>query len=167
MKRTLMILALGCAALSASAQETKPMGMSFKIGNFWPSSGEARTAGGSWIGFGFDMKLRDLKYANSGRQSTMLTLSGDVLNKNNFRNAPILLNYVSRTDKMYTLAGAGASFAKWRSGSENESGVIFAYSLGVGMDLQQGGMPMFAELRYLGTMESKLNGFGLFLGVRF
>ena len=96
----------------------------------------------------------------------MLTLSADYINKGSFRNAPVMLNYVGMSNQFYYSAGAGVSFIRFPGNSGNRSETEFAYGAGVGYNFNQGMTPFFVEARWFGTSETRVNGWGLFVGVR-
>jgi hypothetical protein len=61
--RTMTIIAaasLIAATAISPAQESKPVGLSVRVGIFWPSSNTAKAEGKTWIGFGAEYKLGDL-----------------------------------------------------------------------------------------------------------
>jgi hypothetical protein len=81
---------------------------------------------------------------------------------------PILLNFIGRKDQFYYVAGAGIGLTRAREGTNEVSKhTEFAYQLGVGYEFTQGNAPMFVELKYLGSSDSRLAGFAGFVGVRF
>ncbi len=156
------------AASAVYAQETKPLGLSVRAGLFFPTSGDARDEGQTWISGGLDYKLGDLKFGNNRPgYSSHYSISADYYGKGDFRNIPVLLNWVARNDQFYYSAGAGVGFARFPdSATTTRSKTIFSYALAVGYDFQKGTTPIFVEGRYMGASESKLAGFGVFLGVR-
>lgn len=159
------ILALSISA--AHAQEVKPLGLSLRVGNLYPTSNVAQSAGKSWLGFGADFKLKDLRYANAGGYSSLLSLSVDSFTKKGLRSLPVNLNYIGRQEKMYYIAGAGVNFAKTRGTNANSEFTTLSYQVGVGMDISKGSMPYFLELKWMGAADSRLHGWGVFAGVRF
>ncbi len=156
------------AAVPAFAQESKPLGLSARIGLFLPTDkGTRNTSDDAWFAAGVDYKLRDLPSTVPGRSSA-LSISLDYAAKNNFRIVPVLLNYQLRTNELYFFGGVGASFARIDRGIFGAaSDTLFAYQLGVGYDFQSGTNPLFVEAKFLGTERSEVNGFGLFAGIRF
>jgi hypothetical protein len=150
----------------AQAQETKPIGASMRLGIFYPAESQAQAAGKSWFSYGFDYKLGDLKYGGTG-YSASFGLSVDFFNKGGFRSVPVNLNYIGRVDKYYYFAGAGVNFGKVRDGSTFESKTAFGYQLGMGYEFSKMQMPLFAEVKWIGSSESQLAGWGVFAGIRF
>jgi hypothetical protein len=159
------VLAVSLSA--AQAQEIKPLGLSLRVGNLYPTSNVAQSVGKSWLGFGADFKLKDLRYANASGTSSMLSLSVDSFTKKGQRSLPVNLNYVTRQEKMYYLAGAGVNFAKTLGTSTNSEFTTLSYQVGLGFDITKGNMPYFLELKWMGAADSRLHGWGVFAGVRF
>jgi len=160
-------LALGTAF--ATAQEVKPVGLSIRGGLLFPSNGDARNEGKTWFAFGADYKLGDIAFGDmKPGVSSHYTISVDYYGKGDFRNVPIMLNYVGRQDQFYYLAGAGIGFTNVRlSPAQTERGNEFCYTIGVGWDWQKGTTPIFFEARWWGSAEAKVNGFALYAGFRF
>lgn len=172
MTRTLFslgsVLALGAAlSTGAIAQETKPVGLSARLGFFFPSSSDAQDAGKNWLGLGVDYKLGDLRAGAKAGYVASYGVSVDYFNKGDYRSVPILLTYYGRQERFYYLAGAGVSLNKVPSGSGSRSETEFAYAVGVGVEFSRFNQPLFAELRWLGNSESSLSGWGVFVGIRF
>lgn len=172
MLRTLLIPAVGAlliagAATQAAAQESKPMGLSIRAGLFFPSDSAARDEGKTWFAFGGEFRLSDLQLGAADPAYTAhLSVSADFFGKGDYRNVPVLLNYVGRTNELYYSAGAGLGFARLPSGTGTEDKTRFAYQLSIGYDFQQGRNPFFAEAKYFGSSESALSGFGVYIGMR-
>ncbi|MBS1714271.1 MAG: hypothetical protein JST30_08025 [Armatimonadetes bacterium] len=164
------ILALGAAG-TAQAQYSKPLGLSVRIGLFYPSNGEARDVEGQgWFAGGIEYKGGDLKFGTgtNAKYSAMWTASLDYYGKGSYSNAPLLLNYVGRMDQVYYTAGAGVGFGHVaKTGGGSTSDTEFAFQLGVGYDFVKMATPFFVELKYFGSSESRLTGFGVYGGVRF
>lgn len=161
------------AALTASglvhAQETKPIGLSARVGIFWPSAEDARRSGKNWFIGGLEYKLGSLRTGmmDPGFNS-YYTVSADYYSKNDFRAVPILLNFVGRRDQWYYTAGVGIAPTKARLNTlRTRNSTEFAYQIGVGYDFVKGATPVFVELKWLGNGKSKLNGFATMVGVRF
>jgi hypothetical protein len=168
MKYIALIVATVAAAGVASAQEAKPVGLAIKFGQFQPQASSARSEGKRWTMVGVDLKVKDIKY-DAGRNE-YFTVSFDYAQKGDFRTAPLLLNYVSRNNEWYYYGGAGVSFTSRRvqDGPDTEShdSIELGYQFGVGYDFQYKRSPLFAELKFMGNGQDKLNGVGLSLGVR-
>jgi hypothetical protein len=166
-------IAFGVALATPSlAQEvgTKPVGVSLRAGVFFPSSSEAKDGGGNtWFGVGLDYKLGNLRFGgmNEG-YSASWGISLDYYGKGDFRNVPVLVNYVGRADQFFYSAGAGLGFARAVTAPGRiTSSTEFSYQLSVGYDFLRGSTPLFLEARYHGSAESRLNGYAINLGVRF
>ena len=160
-------LVLG-AAVPALAQDTKPVGLSARIGVFLPSDRTTKNrSDDAWFAAGVDYKLKDMPSAMEGRASA-LTVSLDYAAKNNYRALPLLLNYQVRQNEMYFFGGVGLSFSRVDNGVfGTDSDTTFAYQLGLGFDFASGPTPLFVEGKFLGNEKSELNAFGLYVGVRF
>ncbi len=143
------VLSVGLAG-AAMAQYSEPMGLSVRGGFFR----------GSNLAFGLEYKIRDARYGMSNPgYSQGYSLSLDWYERNGERNMPLLFNYVARNDQVFYSGGAGIGFAD----GENE----FTYQLGIGYDFTRANNPFFVELKYFGTTDASLNGFGIYGGVRF
>ena len=166
-------LALGVVA-TASAQ-TKPAGVSFRAGIFFPSNGDAKSVRGGkqWFAAGLEYKLGDLKVgAENPNYSSSYSVSVDWTGKDDFRNIPVLVNYVGRTSQgFYYKAGAGIGFVQYYDFSPSQlktrHNTAFAYQAALGYDLKIGPLPSFIEVAYLGSSKSVVNGIGVYGGVRF
>lgn len=172
MNRTLTAFALstvllaGVAAL-AGAQETKPINLSLRAGFFFPNNGDARDEGNTWLAMGAELKLKDLHFGEyQPGYSAALTLSLDHYGKGDFYNTPIMLNYVGRMNQFYYTGGAGFGWTEVPGTPDSKTNTNFTYTLGIGYDFQHGNLPVFVEAKYWGSTETKLNGLGLYVGVR-
>ena len=162
-----VVAAVGLSTV-AMAQYNKPTGLSLRGGLFFPSSASAKEEGKTWFGVGLDYKIKDVSFRRStDGYDTFNTLSIDFYGKGDHTNVPVMFNQVSRRDKFYWSAGAGLGFARTPNGAGTDTNTEFCYQLSVGMDFEQGETPFFLEGRYFGSAESKLNGFGVFAGIRF
>ncbi|MCW5937383.1 MAG: hypothetical protein KIT11_08770 [Fimbriimonadaceae bacterium] len=167
---TLAAVALGVMlAAPAAAQYEKPLGLSARLGLFFPTNGDARDEEGrSWFAGGLEYKIRDLNYGSSNQMSASLTISADYYGKGDFSNIPLQLNWVARSQQVYYGAGAGVGFTHIKGGRNQDSNdVDFTFNLVVGYDFVRSSTPFFIEGRYWGSNESQLNGFGVYAGVRF
>ncbi|MBS1722076.1 MAG: hypothetical protein JSS66_03605 [Armatimonadetes bacterium] len=163
------VLAIGIAA-QANAQYTKPLGLSLRLGVWYPSNGDARDVEGQgWFAGGAEYKIKDLHFSSTDQKySSSLTASLDYYGKGSFSNVPLLINYVGRTDSFYYTAGAGVGFGRTpQTGGGSTSDTQFAFQIGAGYDFVKMGTPLFVEVKYFGGSESKLSGFGIYGGVRF
>jgi len=151
----------------ANAQESKSSGVSVRAGLFFPSATNASNVGKNWFGFGLEYKLGDLNMGAQKGSNASYSVSIDMFSKGDFRNAPLLLNYISRTENIYYKAGAGVSFLKYPIGGGTESKTDFGYQLAIGYDFNKGNMPYFAEVVWFGSSKSEVNGLALMGGVRF
>ncbi len=167
-----LVAALGTVAM---AQGTKPAGISLRAGIFWPTDSVTKNAGKTWFGGGIEYKLGDLKFANSATDySAQYSISADWYEKSDYRNIPVLINYIGRTKEFYYFGGVGVGFTRetifnaagTRTGTQTKTAL--AYQAGVGYDFGSSTQtPVFLEAKYVGSSRTKLNGFGVFVGVRF
>jgi len=158
---------LAGAAVPAMAQESRPIGLSLRAGLFLPTDRGLRDVGDSWFAAGLDYRLRDFGVSATTGQQTSLTLSLDYASKSGFRTVPILVNYQIRRNELYFFGGIGLSATRIATAGGSDDKTRFAYQLGVGYDFQRGNTPLFVEGKFLGNERSELNGFGVFVGVRF
>lgn len=170
MKRFIPILSLCALAVPAAfAQESVAVGVSIKIGQFDPQGRVARAQGKKWILAGGDMKIKDLKHDGKGN-GQYITISADYVGKNDMASIPVMVNYVSRAKEWYFLAGAGAAYSKdFRiigPDTVTSENVEVAYCVGIGYDFQNWKTPLFAEARFLGNGNDRLNGVVIAVGVR-
>jgi hypothetical protein len=167
---TIMATALLVASSTVTfAQETRPMGLSLRFGAFMPSERLAKDEGETWFGGGVEYRIQDLAMGENGGAAGQLSISLDYFNKGDFTRVPLLLNYTARMEQFYFIAGAGVDFAEYRTvrGAPTKSRTEFAWQAGVGFDLAKGPTPVFVEAKWLGSQREVLNGWGVFVGVRF
>lgn len=170
MNKSMMLIAALCATAGcALAQETKPIGVSIKIGQIEPQGRAAREEGKRWVIVGADMKVKDMKYDGKGK-GEYLTASVDFYSKGDFSSIPLMLNYVVRQNEWYFLAGAGVAFTQdsrvFGSDTITDEAIELAFGIGVGYDFQNWKSPLFAEARYMGNGNDRLSGFAVSIGVR-
>jgi hypothetical protein len=151
-------------AASVHAQESKPFGLSIRAGLFFPANSDARhSEGDSWFAGGLEYKLKDVNWKGAGEgYNGHISLSLDTITKGDFKNVPILLNYVARKNEWFYTAGLGVSF----SSLDGDDRTRLGYQLGFGYDFTQGKTPIFLEAKYWGTSKSEFNGFGIYAGIR-
>lgn len=168
---TVFGIALGAMIVTpAFAQEAKPLGLSARIGMFYPSNDKAKKAGKQWLSGGLEYKLGDLKFASgNSKYSAGYSISADIMQKKDYRNVPILLNYVGRLEGgVYYSGGAGVSMVReLTTGGNKKNSTAFGYQVSLGYEFSKSAMPTFIEAKYFGSSKSHLNGFGIFIGARF
>lgn len=167
---TFVFAAAALAAVAAApAQQSKPVGLSIRVGLFWPSSERAKEAGKNWFALGAEYKMGDIKFSSRTQgYASSYSISADFFSKGDFRNTPVLINYIGRKDNIYYTAGAGIGFTRVRESIlEVETHTEFAYQIGIGYEFLSQSAPLFAELKYIGSSDSRLAGFAAFVGVRF
>lgn len=167
MKRILVVSLFAVAVAAANAQVSKPVGLSVRGGIVFPASGYGRDLGKTWFGIGGDFKLSDLQFGqkNMGTNS-FLTLSADYYGKGEASAVPVLVNYMSTQNEFFYSVGAGLAFTRDRDGGNDRSKANFAYQLGLGYNFQQGQTPLFVEAKYFGNSNSRVNAFGVYVGIR-
>ena len=163
-----VVAAIGMASI-ASAQYNKPSGISLRGGMFFPSAASAKAEGKTWFGVGIDYKIKDLNYGNmAGQNDTSFVLSVDYYGKGDHSNLPVMLNWVSRSQNIYYSAGGGLGFAKIPNGAGGTTtSTELSYGFTVGFEFQKSTTPFFVEAKYFGSAESRLNGYGIYAGIRF
>ena len=130
---------------------------------------------GSRFGGSIGAEFRVLNLADKSESRSFLSLSIDSVSvSRNFGNGsnvvPILLNYVTRKASLYLSVGAGVGIASISGdafGSSRESKTVFAYSAAIGADVSKGRNPLFVEIRYFGSSDTRVNLLGVCIGVRF
>ncbi len=156
------------AAVNADTVDNGPVGVSLKIGGFYPTQeGTRNTAGDSWLTAGIDYKLNTLKMSNMAPDS-YFSISMDYAGKNNDRIVPLLLNYTSG-QSFYWSVGLGFSFTNFvqDDGVQNDK-TRFAYSAAIGYNFGgTGQIPVFLELRYQGNEQPRVAGIAATIGARF
>lgn len=164
-----VVAALGLVSV-ANAQYVKPLGLSVRLGVFYPSNGDARDIEGQgWFAGGAELKMGNLKFNSANpKESASWSISLDYYGKGSFSNIPLLVNYVHRNDNFYFSGGAGVGFNHTTDKLANTaSNTEFTYQLSAGYDFVKMSTPLFVEVRYFGSSESKLSGFGIYGGFRF
>lgn len=164
LKTALALVAVAGMMTTAYAQD-KPTGVSVRAGIFLAAGNAKDAEGQNWFVGGLEYKLGDLKY--DGSTNTSYSLSLDYYGKGSFSSAPLLMNYIWRTESFYYSVGAGVAFTHTAFGGKSDSAMEFGYALTLGKDFVRGGKPLFVEAKYFGNNRSELNGFALMGGIRF
>lgn len=173
--KTILAVALAAVSVTAFAQETKPVGLSVRLGAFFPTdSGVKNATSKTWFVGGVDYKLH-----NSLSMGTMgagkngggdLGVSVDYFQKGSFRSVPILATYTGGQNEFFWTVGLGLALNKYDDGTGTGNTVnksSFGYALAAGYNFQQGKSPLFVEARYYGNSKTQLSGFGLEVGFHF
>jgi hypothetical protein len=172
LKKTLLIISalsvvsIAAAQNSAADDYNAPVGVSLRVGGFAPAqAGTSNDAGTSWFAAGFDYKLNGIH--PHGLSKGYFSVSIDYSGKGQFRSAPLLFNY-TRGKSLYWSLGAGVNFDRFPQddGTTNDK-IRFAYSGAIGMNFQNGQIPLFLELRYFGCEDNRIAGTALYIGGRF
>ena len=137
---------LFAGATFASAQETRPIGLSIRGGLFF---GE----GDSDLAFGAELKVKDVNWEGIGSgYMGSITVSLDHFGD----TTPIMLNFVARNNEWYWTGGAGVMLG--------DDKARLGFQLGLGYDFVRGATPLFVEGKFWAGGGN--NGLGLYLGVR-
>jgi hypothetical protein len=172
MNRKILTAALGAivvfaTAVPASAQVTQPVGVSARIGAFFPTNEGARSQSNTWFAGGVEYRLRDMQLGTlDAATMSHLALSVDFMGSGDYRHTPLLVNYVVRSNELFYSVGAGVGFGRIPLVEGTSTRTRFAYQLGVGYDFQRGQTPLFLEAKYFGSSQTELNGIGFYIGVR-
>lgn len=169
-------MVIGCAVLGSAHAQSKPMGISAKIGVFYPGHAESRAAGSQWVSLGLEFRVRTLSMSmTEPASSTGLTISADFFQAGDYRNIPVLLNFVSETGDVYWAVGAGVGIGRTQEIQTSGSSTIFttedrtslSYALRLGYNITRGASPFFVEVGYQGSSEARFSGFSAMVGTRF
>ena len=164
---TAIAAVFACTTMSAFADDSAGQsGVSIRIGGFNPLQDSTRNATGTtWFAAGVDYRLSNATFLKS--TPGYLSLSLDYAANGNYRNMPVMLNFVSGK-QIYWSVGVGAGFTRFvqDDGGENDR-VRLAYGASLGYNFNNSELPLFVELRYLGNDQPRVAGVGLYLGVRF
>lgn len=166
-KAALAAIFIGGVAL-ANAQSNGPTGLSARIGAFFPTNTTASDLAPTWFGFGADYKLNNYGMGTVGKgMPAFLSLSADFYEKNGFRGIPIGLNFNVRSGQLVFAAGVDIDFE--RTFNEDTTGI--GGQLAATYEFAGSGKgnynPLFIQAKYFVSSKSELDGFGVFLGVRF
>lgn len=175
---TLALLASVSAfgAADANNGETTPIGVSLRLGGFFPLDRAARNEANVWVNGGLDYKLKDLgefqmKKGNKPLvvgQTAALTLSLDYTGKGDWSSVPVHVNYMLSSANTFYFAGLGVAFTRYPTSSgDTQSKARFSYQLGVGFDLTTGRTPVFAQVKYIGSDQARFAGLAASVGIRF
>lgn len=167
MKRISVLALIGLAAIS-SAQDDSRLGFTARFGQLRPIGRDAKGVGTSWFVVGVEKRLKTLSATE--RNSEYMTVSLDYYSKSKFQSAPLLINYVSKTDQILFFGGVGVAataLPREVSGETQTSRSIqLGYQVGVGYEFGGKSNPMVAEARFLGNGESRVNGFSIGIAIR-
>lgn len=167
--RTLLSIALAFTTVLALAEETKPIGLSARVGVFTPNDSTLRDSGTAWFAAGVDFTLSDLTLKEKPARLTGLDLALgiDYTFKNDVRQLPVLIEGIGHFGKVHVLAGVGTAFTRYMSNGSSVDKSKFAYAIGAGIDVFSNvGAPVFVEARFQGNAETSLNGYSFFVGTR-
>jgi len=141
-------------------------GLKLRLGAFLPASTEGRDIADVMLAIGFEYKISELTL---GTRRPDLTLSLDYVDRDGFRLLPLLVNLVETSGRWYYTAGIGINFSRYPAifGRPSDGNSRFGFQLGAGYNATLGNVPVFGEVKFLGTDESRFNGFGIYGGVRF
>lgn len=152
-----------CAVASAQSPAT-PLGLKLRVGAFFPTN-ESTTDATSNALFAFGAEYRlSLGAPSFGQFVGGTSVSVDYFQKNDYGMIPVLLNYVGTRGPLSLSAGVGVGFASLPGANTSK----FAYQLGAAYDFPtSSSVPIFVEGKFFGSEQSRLNGFGLYVGIRY
>lgn len=163
------VLVGGLAVAGASiagAQSNGPIGLSARLGIFFPTSRDTRDlTSPNWFAVGADWKWKEMPVSSVNPDTVAyLGLSADYYTHGSDNSAlPIVVNYNVRSGQFVYSAGLGVDFVRANFG--NKSGL--AGQLGVAYEFGNMPTPVFVQAKYFISSRSELSGFGVFAGVRF
>ena len=166
MKKQLAVCTIVMLGAMAMAQESSTP-VTLRIGFDYPVIAGTRNTEKEFYGIGLQRKVSSI--TQSSTYNTDLELSIDYYGRGDFRNIPILLNYVGTSTKgnSFWSVGGGFGFVKRPSGAGTESIGRLAYQVGVGVNLTSGPAASFLEIKFVGREASEVNAAGSYYGVRF
>ncbi len=152
------------AVAGAQARTDSQVGVGVRIGVLFPTDTTTNDqVGTGLITFGADYRL-DLKTPRLLGLESNLALSLDYFRRDDYGNIPVTLNYVARTGRYFFTLGAGVGFESL----PDKDVAGFAYSASIGYDIPSSStLPIFVQAKFLGADRSKVDGVGLYVGVRF
>lgn len=156
--------ALALCAAAGAQTSAAPIGASVRLGIFLPTNKTTSdVAGSGFLAFGADYRL-GYKPPTVGAFTSAASISVDYFQRDDYGNIPILLNYLAIKDQWTFSVGAGVGFASLPGKNDTK----FAYQFGAAYDLTTtSSYPIFVEAKFFGSEQSRLNGVGLYAGVRF
>lgn len=162
------LIGFGLAPI-ANAQYEGTNNFSVRAGAFFPSDRDARNQSNTWFTIGVEFRLGELNLGmeQDPASQSFYSVSADYYGSGDFSAVPILVNYIGHTNQFYYTVGAGVAFSRQPVIGGTSDKAEFAYQLGVGYDFAESATPFFAEARYFGNANSRLNGFALTVGIRF
>jgi hypothetical protein len=171
MKKTAMLgLALVAVIAPAASMAQTNQGLAIKAGLFFPIADEPRNVEGKqWFTFGLDYELGSLGMTQMpdggvGRFVASLDYYGD----GDYSNVPVMVSWVGQNDRIFYRLGGGIGFVRTpRAGGGTVTNNEFCYQFGIGYDFRHNNQPFFAEARFLGSVEDRLNGYSISVGFRF
>lgn len=156
-----------CATASAQDPGVKPIGISLRAGVFLPTNGDtADVIGTGFFAFGAEYTLAYKPPTLFQGTTSSATLSVDYFRREDYGNIPVLLNYAVASGRFTYSLGVGVGFTTLPN--SDDSDVKFAYQLGVEFAVPNTGtLPLFVSAKYFGSENNRLNGIGLYAGVKF
>jgi hypothetical protein len=153
-----LVLAGACVG---SAQTNGPAGLTARLGFFFPAT---RLASSSWFAFGADYKLQK-ENVSAPTEGTLayLGLSADYYSSGGASALPVALTYNVRSGQLVWHAGLGLDFVRLGANTSGLAGQIGAtYEFG-----ENTMTPFLVQAKYFLSSKSRLNGFGIYAGMRF
>lgn len=159
-----VLAAFAVCAVAGAQTQTAPLGASIRVGTFLPVNNDTVDAtSNSVFAFGADYRLT-YRPPSLGAFNSGASLSVDYFHKGDYGSIPVLLNYLAMKDRWTLSLGAGVGFNSLPGSDDTK----FAYAVGLAYDLPvSSSTPLFIEGKFLGSETSRLNGFGVYLGIKF
>ncbi|RYG22399.1 hypothetical protein EON82_17230 [bacterium] len=157
--------AFALCAVAGAQTSVQPLGIKLRVGAFLPTNESTVDAtSNALFAFGAEYRLQSITLPSFGEFVGGASVSVDYFNKNDFGMIPVLFNYVGTRGPLSLSAGVGVGFASLPGANDSK----FAYQLGAAYDLSvSSSVPIFVEGKFFGSEQSRLNGFGVYVGIRF
>lgn len=156
-------LALAGASI-AGAQSNGPVGLSARLGIFFPTGNIKDTTSPNWFAIGADWKWKEMPVSSVNPDTlAYLGVSADFYSHGDTSALPVVVNYNVRSGQFVYSAGLGIDFV--RVPGFNKSGL--AGQLGATYEFGNMPNPVFAQAKYFFSSRSELSGFGVYAGIRF
>jgi hypothetical protein len=163
-----VVAGLAILASAASAQSNGPIGLSVRLGAFFPTGTAGENIGHTWFAGGLDYKLSSIPVTAPTQAAGLpsyLSISADYYVKNDSHAIPVALNYNVRAMKNWVFsAGIGAEDMVEGGGS---STIGLAGQVAAAYDFTGMTLPVFLQAKYFISGKDEFRGFGVFVGARF
>ena len=156
--------AFALCAVAGAQLPARPLGIKLRVGAFLPTNQSTiDNTSQAMFAFGAEYKT-SLGLPSFGDFVGSSSISVDYFHKNDYGMIPVLFNYVGTNGRLSVSAGIGVGFTSLPGADSSK----FAYQVGAAYDLPaSSSVPIFVEAKFFGSEQSRLNGFGVYVGVRF